>query len=162
MNLTNAGFGWVPRYTGFKVKKNIVNGDMCCGYFKRDLLPYFNDRLILSHAASVTDIVDSSGKSTGNFKFGISSNSVPSASTSWQQISKYGFLSNYNRLFYNLKSDTTSGLDNYFASFDYGEFDNFICQTVFDVKVKNWLKPVQNSYDAVDDTDNSTVNMSTN
>lgn len=162
LNLTNAGFGWVPRYTGFKVKKNIVNGDMCCGYFKRDLLPYFNDRLILSHAASVTDIVDSSGKSTGNFKFGITSNSVPSASTSWQQICKYGFLSNYNRLFYNVKSDTTSGLDNYFISFDYGEFDNFICQTVFDVKVKNWLKPVQNSYDAVDDTDNSTVNMSTN
>ena len=162
LNLTNAGFGWVPRYTGFKVKKNIVNGDMCCGYFKRDLLPYFNDRLILSHAASVTDIVDSSGKSTGNFKFGITSNSVPSASTSWQQICKYGFLSNYNRLFYNVKSDTTSGLDNYLISFDYGEFDNFICQTVFDVKVKNWLKPVQNSYDAVDDTDNSTVNMSTN
>lgn len=162
LNLTNAGFGWVPRYTGFKVKKNIVNGDMCCGYFKRDLLPYFNDRLILSHAASVTDIVDSSGQSTGNFKFGITLNSVPSASTSWQQICKYGFLSNYNRLFYNVKSDTTSGLDNYFISFDYGEFDNFICQTVFDVKVKNWLKPVQNSYDAVDDTDNSTVNMPTN
>ena len=162
LNLTNSGFGWVPRYTGFKVKKNIVNGDMCCGYFKRDLLPYFNDRLILSHAASVTDIVDSSGKSTGNFKFGITSNSVPSASTSWQQICKYGFLSNYNRLFYNSKSDTSSGLDNYFVNFDYGEFDNFICQTVFDVKVKNWLKPVQNSYDAVDDTDNSTVNMSTN
>lgn len=162
LKLTTAGFGWVPRYTGFKVKKNIVNGDMCCGYFKRDLLPYFNDRLILSHAASVTDIVDSSGQSTGNFKFGITLNSVPSASTSWQQICKYGFLSNYNRLFYNLKSDTTSGLDNYFVSFDYGEFDNFICQTVFDVKVKNWLKPVQNSYDTVDDTDNSTVNQSTN
>lgn len=162
LKLTTAGFGWVPRYTGFKVKKNIVNGDMCCGYFKRDLLPYFNDRLILSHAASVTDIVDSSGQSTGNFKFGITSNSVPSASTSWQQICKYGFLSNYNRLFYNSKSDTSSGLDNYFVSFDYGEFDNFICQTVFDVKVKNWLKPVQNSYDTVDDTDNSTVTMSTN
>ena len=162
LKLTTAGFGWVPRYTGFKVKKNIVNGDMCCGYFKRDLLPYFNDRLILTHAASVTDIVDSSGQSTGNFKFVITSNSVPSASTSWQQICKYGFLSNYNRLFYNSKSDTTSGLDNYFVTFDYGEFDNFICQTVFDVKVKNWLKPVQNSYDAVDDIDNSTVNMSTN
>lgn len=162
LKLTTSGFGWVPRYTGFKVKKNIVNGDMCCGYFKRDLLPYFNDRLILCHSASVTDIVDTSGQSTGNFKFGITSNAVPSASTSWQQICKYGFLSNYNRLFYNSKSDNSSGLDNYFFSFDYGEFDNFICQTVFDVKVKNWLKPVQNSYDTVDDTDNSTFNMSTN
>ena len=58
LNLTNGGFGWVPRYTGFKVKKNIVNGDMCCGYYKRDLLPYFNDRLILSHSASLTPITD--------------------------------------------------------------------------------------------------------
>ena len=163
LGLTKKGFGWVPRYTGFKVKKNIVNGDMCCGYFKRDLLPYFNDRLILCHGAQCIDITDNDGKSTGNVRFYLNTNSVPSASTSWQQICKYGFLSNYNRLFYNVKSDTdfvsTESGD---FIFDYGEFDNFICQTVFDVKVNNWLKPVQNSYDTVDEVDNTTVNQSTN
>ena len=163
LGLTKKGFGWVPRYTGFKVKKNIVNGDMCCGYFKRDLLPYFNDRLILSHGAQCIDITDNDGKPTGNVRFYLNTNSVPSASTSWQQICKYGFLSNYNRLFYNVKSDTdfvSTDLGDFI--FDYGEFDNFICQTVFDVKVKNWLKPVQNSYDTIDEMDNSTVNQSTN
>lgn len=163
LGLTKKGFGWVPRYTGFKVKKNIVNGDMYCGYFKRDLLPYFNDRLILNHSAQCIDVTDTNGKPTGNFKFYFNTNNVPSASVSWQQICKYGFLSNYNRLFYNVKSDidfvSTESGD---FTFDYGEFDNFICQTVFDVKVKNWLKPVQNSYDTVDDVDTSTVSQSTN
>ena len=163
LSLTTKGFGWVPRYTGFKVKKNIVNGDMYCGYFKRDLLPYFNDRLILNHSAQCIDVTDTDGKPTGNFRFYFNTNNVPSASTSWQQICKYGFLSNYNRLFYNVKSDTdfvsTESGD---FIFDYGEFDNFICQTVFDVKVKNWLKPVQNSYDTVDEVDNGTISQSTN
>lgn len=163
LGLTSKGFGWVPRYTGFKVKKNIVNGDMYCGYFKRDLLPYFNDRLILNHSAQCIDVTDTDGKSTGNFRFYLNTNNVPSASTSWQQICKYGFLSNYNRLFYNVKSDTdfVSNESGDFI-FDYGEFDNFICQTVFDVKVKNWLKPVQNSYDTVDEVDNGTISQSTN
>lgn len=162
LGLTKKGFGWVPRYTGFKVKKNIVNGDMCCGYYKRDLLPYFNDRLILSHSASLTPITDEKGVETGNYKFSIANNNVPSASTSWQQICKYGFLTNYNRLFYNSKADLVD--DFYFKSrpLEYGLNDNFITQTVFDVRVTNWLKPVQNSYDTVDELDNSTISQSTN
>lgn len=162
LGLTRKGFGWVPRYTGFKVKKNIVNGDMCCGYYKRDLLPYFNDRLILSHSASLTPITDEKGVETGNYKFSIANNNVPSASTSWQQVCKYGFLTNYNRLFYNSKADLVD--DFYFKSrpLEYGLNDNFITQTVFDVRVTNWLKPVQNSYDTVDEVDNSTISQSTN
>lgn len=162
LGLTKKGFGWVPRYTGFKVKKNIVNGDMCCGYYKRDLLPYFNDRLILSHSASLTPITDEKGVETGNYKFSIANNNVPSASTSWQQICKYGFLTNYNRLFYNSKADLVD--DFYFKSrpLEYGLNDNFITQTVFDVRVTNWLKPVQNSYDTVDKVDNGTISQATN
>lgn len=164
LGLTKRGFGWVPRYTGFKVKKNIVNGDMYCGYFKRDLLPYFNDRLILSHSGTFANIYDAKGEVVKDkFKFFIVTNDVPSASTSWQQVCKYGFLANYNRLFYNSKADVNSStIEPLLFGVDYGEFDNFICQTVFDVKVKNWLKPVQNSYDTVDEIDNSTVNQSTN
>lgn len=162
LGLTKKGFGWVPRYTGFKVKKNIVNGDMCCGYYKRDLLPYFNDRLILSHSALLTPITDDKGVETGNYKFSIANNNVPSASTSWQQICKYGFLTNYNRLFYNSKADLVD--DFYFKPrpLEYGLNDNFITQTVFDVRVTNWLKPVQNSYDTVDEVDNGTISQSTN
>lgn len=105
---------------------------------------------------------DNKGVETGNYKFSIANNNVPSASTSWQQICKYGFLTNYNRLFYNSKADLVD--DFYFKSrpLEYGLNDNFITQTVFDVRVTNWLKPVQNSYDTVDEVDNSTISQSTN
>lgn len=71
-------------------------------------------------------------------------------------------MTNYNRLFYNSKADLVD--DFYFKSrpLEYGLNDNFITQTVFDVRVTNWLKPVQNSYDTVDEVDNSTVSQSTN
>lgn len=146
------GFGFVPRYTGFKTKKNIVNGDMCCGYFKRDLLPYFNDRYIVNNRMNVVPNKTDSKK----FQLIIANNLAPRASTSWQQICRYGSLSNFNRLFYN-SGEFAPTLDNS-AVFT----DNFICQTVFDVKLTNWMKPIQNSYDTVGDGDNSTINLDTN
>ena len=149
-DLSTDSFGFVPRYTGFKTKKNIVNGDMCCGYFKRDLLPYFNDRYIVNTSVTLTP------NKTDKHKFNllIADNIAPYASTSWQQVCKYGFLSNFNRLFYNSGS--------FYPTADDVLFDNFICQTVFDVKLTNWMKPIQNSYDTVGDGDNSTINLDTN
>ena len=147
---SSESFGYVPRYTGFKTKKNIVNGDMCCGYFKRDLLPYFNDRYIVNNSLTIipnkTDI--------HKFNLSLRSHLAPRSSTSWQQVCKYGFLSNFNRLFYN------SG--NFYPSTDDVVLDNFICQTIFDVKLTNWMKPVQNSYDTIGDGDNSTINLDSN
>lgn len=149
-------FGFVPRYTGFKVKKNVVNGDMAKGYFKTDLLPYFNDRMFYNNVLSFNHNED------GNY-MSFSSDNVPNASTEFQKICRYAFLGNFNRLFYNSGSlfpttgSSTSSIPT--ASF---LSDNFIVQTVFDVRVSNWLKPVQNSYDTVDDIDNSTTSVSTN
>lgn len=147
-----SSFGFVPRYTGFKVKKNVVNGDMYCGYFKRDLLPYFNDRIILNNQMEFS----AASSDSKSFFLGIHNNLAPMASTSWQKVCKYGYLSNFNRLFYN------SGYSEAVRDDDVIIFDNFICQTVFDVKLTNWMKPVQNSYDTIDENDNSTISLGTN
>lgn len=152
----NDTFGFVPRYTGFKVKKNIVNGDMSKGYYKTDLLPYFNDRMFYNN------IVNFDPKSEG-FLMSFSSDNVPNASTEFQKICRYAFLGNFNRLFYNsgslfpnTGSSTDSAASATFLS------DNFIVQTVFDVRVSNWMKPVQDSYDTFDDgVDNNTTSVST-
>ena len=153
----NATFGFVPRYTGFKVKKNIVNGDMSKGYFKTDLLPYFNDRMFYNNTVKFDP------KSDGTL-MSFTSDNVPNASTEFQKICRYAFLGNFNRLFYrsgSLFPTTGSAFDSVpSASF---LSDNFIVQTVFDVRVSNWLKPVQNSYDTIDeDVDNNTTSVSTN
>lgn len=144
-------FGFVPRYTGFKVKKNVVNGDMSKGFFKTDLLPYFNDRMLYNNTLQFSHTSD------GNF-MSFSADNVPNASTEFQKICRYAFLGNYNRLFYN--SGTL--LEGSVPSASYLS-DNFIVQTVFDVRVSNWLKPVQNSYDTIDDdVDNNTTSVTTN
>lgn len=151
-------FGFVPRYTGFKTKKNIVNGDMYKGYYQTDLLPYFNDRILYNNEADCKVLV--SDESTGvvsKLHFDITNNHVPNASTEFQKICRYAFMGDYDRLFYN---DTSE-----FSSVDLASFprdDNFIVQSVFDVKVSNFLKPVQNSYDTIDDVvDNNTTPVST-
>lgn len=144
-------FGFVPRYTGFKVKKNVVNGDMSKGFFKTDLLPYFNDRMFYNNTLNFSHTSD------GN-RMSFSVDNVPNASTEFQKICRYAFLGNYNRLFYN----SGSLLEGSVPSASYLS-DNFIVQTVFDVRVSNWLKPVQNSYDSIDeDVDNNTTSVSTN
>lgn len=153
----NDTFGFVPRYTGFKVKKNIVNGDMSKGYFKTDLLPYFNDRMFYNNTVNFDPKTDGTLMS-------FSTDNVPNASTEFQKICRYSFLGNFNRLFYNSGSlfpNAGSATDSVpTASY---LSDNFIVQTVFDVRVSNWLKPVQNSYDTIDeDVDNNTTSVTTN
>ena len=145
-------FGFVPRYTGFKVKKNVVNGDMSKGYYQTDLLPYFNDRLLYNvgyHVQSVADKADT-------YSVTLSNKQVPNASTEFQKLCSYGFIGNYNRLFYNDSDETV------FSLLSSGIMsDNFIVQTVFDMRVSNFLKPVQNSYDTIDDdVDNNTTSVS--
>lgn len=145
-------FGFVPRYTGYKVKKNVVNGDMSKGYYQTDLLPYFNDRLLYNvgyHVQSVADNADT-------YSVTLSNKQVPNASTEFQKLCSYGFIGNYNRLFYNDSDDTVfSFLSSGIMS------DNFIVQTVFDMRVSNFLKPIQNSYDTIDEeTDNNTTSVS--
>lgn len=145
-------FGFVPRYTGFKVKKNIVNGDMSKGYYQTDLLPYFNDRLLYNVGYHVQSVADESD----TYSVTLSNKQVPNASTEFQKLCSYGFIGNYNRLFYNDSDDTV------FSLLSSGIMsDNFIVQTVFDMRVSNFLKPVQNSYDTIDDdVDNNTTSVS--
>ena len=150
-------FGFVPRYTGFKVKKNIVNGDMCKGFFQTDLLPYFNDRILYNNVMSVGTVVSDASQHVSSFSFKKELDKVPNASTEFQKVCRYSFMGDYNRLFY--KHDSVHPFVLQDVN-DYYSDDNFIVQSVFDVRVSNWLKPVQNSYDTIDEqTDNNTTSV---
>lgn len=148
-------FGFVPRYTGFKVKKNIVNGDMDLGYFKTDLHPYFNDRLFYNSSFGL-----SLNGNTNVILTNVSTDNCPNASTEYQKLCRYAFMGDFNRLFYNSGSVFNDALT-YIR--DIPHSDNFIVQTVFDVRVSNFLKPVQNSYDTFDDdVDNNNTSVESN
>lgn len=146
---TGKSFGFVPRYSGFKVKKDVVNGDMYLGYFKRDLQPYFLDRIPYNNY--ISNVADE--KNGSIHVVGLSFNKSPNSSTSWQVLDNKSNIGNFNRLFYD-EGDIAS---------DYNNPENFIVQTVFDFKVRNFLKPISESYETFDDTnDNNTTNVSAN
>lgn len=151
---TNGSFGYVPRYTGFKFKKNVVNGYMYQGFFNRDLQPYFNDRIINNNYMKFTGDASS-------FSLEVSTHNAPTASTSWQQLCARGFLSDFNRLFYN-NPDSSNTTDEDADAVLSDNFDNFIVQSVFDFRVTNWMLPLSMSYDTLSDDDSSTVDVQNN
>lgn len=146
---TDKSFGFVPRYSAFKVKKDVVNGDMYLGHFKRDLQPYYLDRIPYNNFIENVDVKVNGLIHVDGLTFGNS----PNASTNWQVLDGKTNIGNFNRLFY----------DEGNISSDYNKPENFIVQTVFDFKVKNFLKPISESYQTFDDsTDSSSTNVTTN
>lgn len=141
-------FGFVPRYSGYKIKKDVVNGDMYLGYFKRDFQPYYLDRIPYNnHIKQFNKDTQTSYHLT--LDMGVS----PSASTAWQSLDGNSAVGNFNRLFYD--EGKPSDL--------FGNTDKFIVQTVFSFKVRNYLKPISESYDTFDENvDTSSTNVSTN
>lgn len=141
-------FGFVPRYSGYKVKKDVVNGDMYLGYFKRDLQPYYLDRLPYNN-----HFKQYHRDGTTSFHVTLDMGVSPSASTAWQSLDGNSAVGNFNRLFY----------DEGKPSDQFGNSDKFIVQTVFSFKVRNYLKPISDSYDTFDENvDTSSINVSTN
>lgn len=127
-------FGFVPRYTGFKYRRNIANGDMSRRSSADSLTPYYLDRIIENH------FLDDD--------YHVKSNSIPSASPNWRFITRYGYLGHFNRLFYN---DVDVSHDYSFPE----QLDNFISQTIFNVRITDFLKPLKSSYDTVSEDDNN-------
>lgn len=148
--LTNKTFGFVPRYSGYKVKKNVVNGDMSRRGVRDDYSPYYLDKILTSAS------FEANKSSDGSFHFNVNINNIPTASEEWRYPCRYPWLGNFNRLFYNSGAiySTTGPFD---AELD----DNFIVQSIFNVKVTDCLKPISESFDTFEeeaDTSSQSVN----
>ena len=143
---SNVAFGFVPRYTGFKYRKNICNGSMSLRSVATSLSPYYLDRIIVNNY--VSQPLGEAGA------IQIRNNQLPTASTEWRFITKYPWLSNFNRIFIQDTVIDDPLFDNIDAQL---QEDNFIGQIVFDVSLKDCLKPLKSSYDTFDEeNDNNT------
>ena len=143
-NTTNKSFGFLPRYSQFKYKKNLINGDMRLHSTKDSFLSFHLDRWIQRKEI----VVDKEGNLL------VIHNDIPDAGTEWRYISKYPQLGFFNRIF--LNSGNSSPEDDTLSRSD----DNFTVQCVVNAKFVNSLKPLSNSFDAFEeDTDNSTTSV---
>lgn len=152
-DLTNKSFGFVPRFSGFKYAKNIVNGDMSRRGSLETWSPYY-----LDHILQTNQVVE--GVRGGKPVYSFRSNLVPSTSDDWRFVTKYPWLGNFDRIFVNETgplergSYTPSSAESWETAQFFCIDDNYICQNRFDVRVKNCLKPLSMSYDTYDDDDN--------
>lgn len=150
---SDKGFGFVPRYSGFKTRRNIVNGDMSRRGTIASYSPYYLDKILTENA------IRSEKNADGSYTFVAVNNPLPVASEVWRYPTRYPWLGNFNRIFYNsgnaVFDDASSGdAANDFISTPVD--DNFIVQSVISMKLTNALKPIAMSYDVYDeDTDNS-------
>lgn len=147
---TDKAFGYIPRFSGYKIKKNIVNGDMALRSTRDNLSPYHLNRIITKSLHTVGSVGDAQYLHTESFV-------VPTASVSWRYPTRYDYLGNFNRIFYNEGKMNGSPMGDVLADSTTVEDDNFIVQTVFDIRLTNCLKPISMSYDTYDEgVDNST------
>lgn len=151
------GFGFVPRYTGLKYHKNIVNGDISRLGTSASLSPYHLNRILTPSSLELKSVEKNSGNKA---KIVLTPKSVnlPGSSTAWRYLTSQEWLGNYNRIFYNEGDLYPRRSYDIYGSF--GPDDNFIVQTVFESKVTNTFKPLSQSFDTYEEsTDNGSVDV---
>lgn len=143
------GFGYVPRYSGFKYAKNIVNGDMSLRSLQGSMRPFYLDRTFVSRDF-VFQPKGSDGIPIGPIQ--VKDNKLPVASPVWRWTQRYPWLGNYNTMFYNTDAtretrpiwdkDTWTSYTRTWA-----QDDNFFIHCVFDFTENSQLRPLSESYD---------------
>lgn len=150
---SDKGFGFVPRYSGFKTRRNIVNGDMSRRGTIASYSPYYLDKILTENA------IRSEKNADGSYIFVAVNNPLPVASEVWRYPTRYPWLGNFNRIFYNSGNAVFDDASSGDAANDFTNTpvdDNFIVQSVISMKLTNALKPIAMSYDVYDeDIDNS-------
>lgn len=148
VKLSNKSFGFVPRYSSFKTRKDIINGDMSRRGSINGYAPYYLDKILTSQLVDATEV------SQGVYTIIDRSSALPLATESWRYTCRFPWLGNFNRIFssnnyapYSLVEDKDT--DNYYTEQIID--DLFIVQSVFDMRLVNCLKPMSESYDTFDD-----------
>lgn len=152
----SAGFGFVPRFSGYKFKKNIVNGDMSRRSLIDSMSPYYLDRILQTGDALFQSMADNKFAQIRQFY-----PSLPKASEQWRYLTKYPWLGDYDRIFYNddvYHGSTSTSVDSSSEDIDgtAARPDNFIVQSLFTMKIQDVLKPLAMSYDTFDDDSDNT------
>lgn len=156
----SAGFGFVPRFSGYKFKKNIVNGDMSRRSLIDSMSPYYLDRILQTGDALYQSLGDNKFAQIRQFY-----PSLPKASEQWRYLTRYPWLGDYDRIFYNddvYHGSTSTPVNSSSEDIDDSAArpDNFIVQSLFTMNIQDVLKPLAMSYDTFDeDSDNTSTEV---
>lgn len=152
-SLLTGGFGNIPNFSEYKIKHNILNGDMSLPSTRATYLPFTLDKLLpyrkIEFNQQTTGLVISPGVQ----------NTSLVAGTFWRYIGLYRWFGNFDRIFvYDEFSEKEQALKyDFFASYD----DNFNLSMYADFKVTGYELPLARSFDTGEmDGDTMTVEKS--
>ena len=135
------GFGFVPRLSGFKTFRPVVNGDLARRSMQNSYLPFVNRRFLINNRFRYNGVVP---------EVSMRCNNVPLASARWRWQNAEPSIGGYDNIFaYNnwsyYSNNGSFGLGFPFNKATY--IDNIILYTSIDLMEVNPLKPLSNSYD---------------
>ena len=158
-------FGFTPRYSRYKVYPNRMNGDFSLHSTRNSYLPYTLDRVI--NVNELVDIKDV-GYNSQSQAYGFSAReslpprTLPHADPLWQYPTKYGYLSNFWRIFA-LVGDVARNPEQYLNSeyfyLTHQEYDGFKSHIVANLQYYARMLPIEESYET-DLEDDGKFNMS--
>lgn len=144
----NKVFGYIPRYTGHKIKKSVLTGDFVLPGTRELYAGFTLDNIISSDVETTSP--DGSTLTITNVK--------PAdfvAGQDWRFIGKYKYRNNYDRIFYN-PTDTTANATG--AAFNNSgnvpRGDDFLIFNDISISYNMPLLSVGNSFDTIDGADN--------
>nr|WCD56424.1 MAG: major capsid protein [Microviridae sp.] len=159
-------FGYVPRYTEYKVARNICGGDMNRGATMDTYAPYHLDKLIPIHRRQL-GFDPTTGRTTNTIKSDcVTAGMLPSAGISWRFSSRYPWLSNFNRIFANVGQTPNNpvngvnishmtSLDGDSSGWSFDTLtqndDNFICHNCVLVTYHAPMLPINESYETFEE-----------
>ena len=147
------GFGFTPRMSKFKVCQNLVNGDFNRHNKRSKYLPYTLDKQLSYNdwVGSVENYDENTGINFVMVNKTNTLNKLAIAGDLWRTPTKYPWLGNFNRIFYNIGSEgnitaSLSTLDGYLIGWDTYNDDNFMSHAIYNLQCEAPMKPIEESY----------------
>ena len=162
--VAQGSFGFIPRYSKFKVTQNLTNGDFNRHGLRNTYLPYTLDKQLYIDDFDAKSVrYDSTNKRTSiTVERSPIKGAMPVAGNSWRYPTKYGFLGDFNRIFLNIGKKDDNNISysynpeflNDAIGFDDFNSDNFLGHSIYDVQCYAPMKPIEESYGLTEDEPN--------
>lgn len=153
------GFGFTPQMSRFKVCQNLVNGDFNRHSLRTKYLPFTLDKQLSYNdwVGSVESYNDGSGINFVEVNRTNTLNKLAVAGDLWRMPTKFPWLGNFNRIFYNEGSDgnitaSLSTLEGYLIGWESYNSDNFLSHGIYNLTCYAPMKPIAESYGLSEDT----------
>lgn len=158
------GFGFIPQFTQYKVKNNVMNGDMSIRGVRNTYLQFTGDKFIEVGERKVLDSMDTTTNRLSKAYLVTPPSQLPIAGNAWRYPARYQFLGNFDRLFYNnneadkFNNAITLALANTQTNLGFitwemirKTYDNFVVHNICDFVTYAPMLPLKDSFETKDE-----------